>query len=222
MGPARRRGRQLSPDDPHHEPHAPGDRDARAREEDLPALDPLLLPQDEHQREEDRHHEELAGLDAEVERDEGEGDLRTRERDLAERAREAKSVHEAERERDAPALLGARDEEVLEADIGDRQRDGRLDDARRRGPYAEGGEGEGDRGCARVKAVTTPTSARTRPPTRMRPKRKTKWSYPVRMCSTPASPRNARNPRREPARGRRVGRGELEGVPRTERVAWPR
>ena len=70
-------------------------------------------------------------------------------------------------------LLRVVDEEVLDADVGDRQRDGGLDEPGAGGEDRERRERQRER-VGDVKAVTTPNSERRLPPTRIRPSKKTR------------------------------------------------
>ena len=90
----------------------------------------------------EREDEELPALDAEVEAEEGERQLRPRQAERQEAARECEAVHEAEGEREHPAVANAAREEVLGADVGDAERDRGLDEARAGREAAEGRDGE--------------------------------------------------------------------------------
>src|SRR5690349_5512034 len=94
------------------EPEHSGERDRAAQRRDPAHREPGALAQVEDERQGNRHDRQLARLDAQVERHEGDGYVGARERYLSERAGEAEAVHEAERKRDAPAVLRALDEEV--------------------------------------------------------------------------------------------------------------
>src|SRR5579862_4275171 len=126
--------------DAHQEHDDPGDGDHDAHDLDAAITEPRRAARREHEGQREREHAELAELDAQVERHEGDGELRARQRDLAQRAREAEPVDEAERERDAPATARVLDEQVLDADVGDRERDRGLDEAWARREHAERGE----------------------------------------------------------------------------------
>ena len=109
------------------------DDDDRSCEGELPPRGFAPRAQRRERRRHDDDDEQLADLDPDVEREERPAERARRQIHLAQHVGEPEAVDEAERERDPRAHVAAvPDQQVVGADVDDAQRDGRLDDARRR------------------------------------------------------------------------------------------
>ena len=143
-------------------------------------------------RHEDEQHEQLAELDADVEREQRRQEVRAGElQRLPQREREAEAVHQAEGERDDPAALPEvrRSDDVLERHVDDRGGD-RVSTSG--GNHSASGarskaEAISVIECATVNAVTTSTSGRKRRNGITRQSRNSRWSVPSRMWTNPSS-----------------------------------
>ena len=115
--------------------------------------------------------QQLADFDADVEREQRPAERARRQIHLAQHVGEAEAVDEAERERDPGAhVAAAADQQVVGADVDDAERDGRLDDPRRRLTMLSAAS-DSVMLCATVNAVTTTASCRIVPPSSSRPTR---------------------------------------------------
>ena len=107
--------------------------------------DPLgyaVAEQQRERRQNDRQHEELTELDADVEREQRRQQVRSRElKRLPQRERKAESMHQAKAERNHPAALDVGAHHILQRHVDDGRRDQRFDE--RRKPERVGGEVEG-------------------------------------------------------------------------------
>ena len=132
--------------DPLNEPERAGrHHDDRTGKGELP---PRGLAPRAQRRERRRHHrddQQLADFHAGVEREQRPAERPRRQIHLAQHVREAEAMDEAERERNPGADVAAvADQQVVGADVDDAQRDGRLDQARRRADEVERGQRQRD------------------------------------------------------------------------------
>ena len=93
----------------------------------------------DEQRRDEHDDDELADLDADVEREERPAQRAARQIHLAKHVREPEAVDQAERKGDPRARVAAAgaDQQVVGAHVDDAERDGRLDGARRRDDHAQ-------------------------------------------------------------------------------------
>jgi len=110
------------------------------REDDGPhPLGDDVAEQQAERRHHDHQHQQLAELDADVEREQRGEQVRAGElHRVLQAEREAEPVHEAEQERDQPSAMRPLDGDVLQRHVDDRRGDERLDE--RRKPERVGGE----------------------------------------------------------------------------------
>src|SRR5215510_3407111 len=134
-------------EDPLNEPVASRqDHDHRADGRDSLAELLIAIAQRRQKRGHDHDDAHLPDLHAEIEREERPAQRPARQAEFPQHARESEAMHEAEEERYPGARIPARlaYHEVVNADINNAQRNGRLDKARRRIEHVQRGERQGN------------------------------------------------------------------------------